>query len=246
MLNVTLVLRSNVESVREALINTGARMGLLPVSSKKEIDDAIWSAAIYQHSPDWVSVYDSSKDKNKTASSLAHELEAFVLTISVDPEWSWSFSAFKGNSLIAQYEWKLPRSERESQEKVAKLEREKLIALGLMNADKLKDTKRKLNRLQSYDPRLEIHYRSKISEGRLDSPEPEFSPELPKRLHKQTGMSTAAKIRKILGTPHLDVYAAVAEFGLALNLPNWIDDCAKHEFDYDPDDKHQLFMTEKC
>lgn len=62
------------------------------------------------------------------------------------------------------------------------------------------------------DPYLEQRYRLKISNGEMGLDPPDLQPDLARSLHKLTGMSTTAKIKRILTTPHINISGAVAEF----------------------------------
>ncbi|MCD4652628.1 hypothetical protein K8T06_01690 [bacterium] len=250
MQSITHILHCDVDDVRDGLINLGARKGLIPSDDRKMSKKAKWTVGIFHLSNDWITVLDSYKCSDETASCLAHELQAFTLSIIMEITSGWSFSAFEGDKIIARYKWDIPMETLCKQKsEIENFEEQRLKDLGLVNAGVLQLGKG-LNcpgRVISSDPRIEMNYRSRMSSGALTIPDPELDPELPRRLHKSTGMSTAARIRKILGTPHLNVEAAVAEFGFAMNFPNWIDECRIDDlrFNFEDKDKQILYMIEK-
>lgn len=221
------VLSKDINAIREVVLNLGARTEKKLSPDHTGENDRSWDVGIFDLSDQWTTVVESSGRPREMASALAHQLQAFSIAVILDDPVSWSFHAFNGHELVGKYSWEISQEFLEEQEKkVQALETDRLKLLGLKGLiDSKKKNGRVSGRIAQSDPRVEMSYRSRISQGTLDLPDPEFPVELPRNIHKLTGLSTAARIRNIISTPHTNVGAAVSEFGFALGLPNWIDDC---------------------
>lgn len=182
---------------------------------------------VFSLAPRWVSVSEKLKMSADLAAHFAYQLKAFSIIMTVEGSRAWGFSVYFENECIGEYEWELPPGYQETlTNRIATYEERRLQKLGVRGLDILK-TRRKQHPdgTDFTDPGLERRYRSRLSNGALDLQPPALQPDLPRLIHKLTGMSTAARLKKILQTPHVNIGGAAAEFSLALGLPNWIDEC---------------------
>jgi hypothetical protein len=182
---------------------------------------------VFALAPRWVSVREKLSTSAALAAHFAHQLKTFSIIITVKDPRVWGFTAYFENERTGDYEWELPPEYHETcQHQMATYEEQRLQQLGVKGLDiiKKRGTQRP-SRAGFSDPGLERRYRSRISSGELDLQAPQLQPGLSRLLHKCTGMSTAARLKKILQTPHVSIPGAAGEFSLALGLPNWIDEC---------------------
>lgn len=196
-----------------------------------------WSSSIlgiFALSPQWMTIRENLRSPNDLAAHLAHLLKTFSIVITLDEPNAWGFTAFHENERIGSYNWQLPSGFLEQRQKrIHDFEEDRLRQLGVKGLEtiKIRRTQRRENPDIS-DPYLEQHYRLKISNGKMGLDPPDLQPDLARSLHKVTGMSTAAKIKRILGTAHVNISGAVTEFNQALGLPNWIDECASDNIEF--------------
>ncbi|MBN1878932.1 hypothetical protein JW823_02380 [bacterium] len=225
MLESVHILDRQKKQVQEALIDMAACRGLAPVSRwTSHLDTLVWDIRIIMNSERWISLINIPEKTVDMASDIAHRLQSFVLALSVDTQSAWRFTAFNGNDYIGSYQWEISSEYASgSSTQLDTFEQAKLKQLGVRGLELLESRIRdRSTRTVSSDPRIEQHYRSRISGGQLDLPRPVLNQELPRLLHKITGLSTTARIRKILSEPHVNISGAVAEFGWALGLPDWL------------------------
>ncbi|HPQ42159.1 MAG TPA: hypothetical protein PLV45_17445 [bacterium] len=225
MLSSVHVLHENIADVKETIINIGAGSGLIPVEDAPQPKAMSgWTVGIFKWTPRWISVVDSANNPRGMASSLAAGLRTLAIGIMVDDPLAWCFTVFKETEQVAHYKWSLPvEMLSKSDDKVRIRETERLRELGVQDLSILeKRISKQPERVVSSDPRVEVTYRRKILDGDLDLPAPRFNPALPVILHKATGMSTPARLRKILSAIRMNVIEAVSEFNTALNLPDWL------------------------
>jgi len=250
MLSSTHVLHDSLDDVSEVLLNIGAKNGLIPAETAPGDRPVRWKVGIYRASPYWITVIDSSNNPRGTAAALAHELRVFAIGMMVDDPMAWCFTAFHHDDLVGSYRWKIPLEIlAESRKKIREYEEKRLVELGLEDLSRMKS---KMNergrRVVSSDPHVELNYRLKVIGDDIEIPPPRLSPEIPAQLHRITGMSTPARLRKILGTVQLDVSATATEFCAALQLPDWIDpEAFDHQIALQPHKNNilQMRMIEK-
>ncbi len=219
------VLDRSAGDVRTALIDTAVGWGLTAREhNHADRTKPLWNLRILQSEGRWVAIINLPARHRELTEAIASRLQTFVLNITVNDPYFWAFSAFSGNEMVGSYRWELPESNDPSgKTDLEKFEHGKLAELGVTGLETLKSRlKSRSDRFISSDPKLELHYRSKVSDGKLDLPKPVVKPELPRLIHKITGFSTAARIRNILSKPHLYVAGAAGEFGRALGLPEWM------------------------
>lgn len=249
MLSSVHIMCKEMDRIRGVLVDMAVNRGLQIRKPAMTTDAPCWTMGVFDRSEHWITVRDSGNQAKNIAAAIGSNLAVVTLALMVDAPWSWRFSVYSGHDQLGQYLYEVPEEFVSNlDDRVQRFESERLQNLGVEGLrDIISKKSGKAGRIESSDPRIEMKYRSRISGGKLDLPDPVFAPELPRLIHKSTGLSTAARIRKILSTPHVSIVAAVTEFGLAMDLPNWMDECRLEDriMDDNSDDCYFLEMIEK-
>lgn len=230
MLRSLHILDRETAPVKETVVEMGICRGL-GCSRSYTHQPPFWDIGMISGLGRWTTLVRLPSKYLEFSAEIARRLSAFAILVSVDEPVSWGFDAFDVDYSLGSYFLAVPEdTAQRSRNRLIELEKMKLKELGVRGLDKLGSRISSKDRSAGgFDPHLEKHYRSKLSSGELELPQPEFDPELPRKIHKITGLSTIARIRKILSRPHPEIGGSAGAFSMALNLPEWMDSATKNK-----------------
>ena len=206
----------------DALVNYAGTRGLSLITDANR--KSSWRIMLVIEAP-WISIYDNLwQGTRELARHLSFSLNQPGLAIQIDLPIEWKFWAFDSGNATAQFEWHIPLLDEKQQEEIVRnIEVEKALNLGLRPALDSDEILQKLSRIRkkrisASDPKLEVSYRKKLSDG-LVPPPPDVPEDLPKNLARIFEPS-AAIFRKILSVPLLSIQNMAAEFSYHMRLPD--------------------------
>ncbi|GEM_PF-6392398 len=223
------VLTNDYERIEEWVIEIARRRGYTERIEQTSDEAKMYITTIFGESDiDWITFFETpSTGIRHLIADLAAITDSLTLGISIEPDVEWSFRIMRGMNLIGDFHWAAPLEEMHNlDDAVGKLENKKLEDLGIVTQsglsglEKLNQRMLSRSRIRSSDPHVELEYRARMSNGKLIPTIPELPEELPALLARHLDGSSAARFRRILGKPHLNVVQMAAEFAHYIHLPD--------------------------
>ncbi len=221
MIKAVHLLKATLDDIRESLAGFwGEALNVSDEIPGTAADPDIIAAIAVQQN--WTSVILHPETRlTEIASTLTHRKDRGCLAMQICLPDEWTLHLFDCGNPTGRYSWLLPEQFHDEQlfENLSRLERLKLQDLGMeISVHENSLLKSGESRINSQDPHLEMSYRARISEDDLIPPVPQLDDELPERIVRVCGRGRKAKIRKILGRPHLSIAHMISAFAGHMNI----------------------------
>ena len=159
------------------------------------------------------------------AAALTYQTKKGCIATNIDLPSSWEMYLYCNGNFSGYFEWTVPEKyfSENIREEISNYEKKRLSQLGIYFGSDIgggKKSKRKIGKIESQDPYMELEYRARISDSELIPPPPELDDDLPDKICRTFNTGKKAKLKKILGMSHLTTEHMISEFAMHLGIDN--------------------------